>query len=505
MLNGVSSLLRNPVLIFTCTFLSIIFSSLPLRASFDFNAECRKAYTEIFNLNFSAAEEIIDREKAANPSNTVLVLLENNIDFLSAFAAEEDLYYKRLMGRKKERLKEIQSGDSKSPFYLYAQADVYLQIALVKLKFGEYIAVSTDLMKANSLLAKNRDLFPAFSLNMKGLGMLHAMAGLIPADYKWVASIAGFEGTVVQGIGELDSLFRNMDSAGYEFLKPEVAMLLFYLKTNFEKSETNRDVTGYVFDSMLLQNPLVIFSYSGYLMKTGRTDDAIKILETAVDRGGFPFLMLEYRLGHAKLCRGDKDAIDHLLKFAASFKGKNYIRSAFRFVAWYYLLNDDEKKYRQFIANARYAGNSFTDEDKDAAREAEKGRLPNKKLLQARLLYDGGYYKNALTEIEKPGNVSLRNQIDSAEYDYRLARIYHAQKDTAQAEKSYIMAFEHGKVLPQHFAANSALQLGNMYEQRGDKAKAKEWYQKCLWLPPHDYQNSIEQKAKAGLERVKSD
>jgi hypothetical protein len=46
------------------------------------------------------------------------------------------------------------------------------------------------------------------------------------------------------------------------------------------------------------------------------------------------------------------------------------------------------------------------------------------------------------------------------------------------------------------------LQLGNIYEQRGNKPKAKEWYQKCLWLPPHDYRNSIEQKAKAGLERV---
>ena len=498
MLNGISILKRNPVLFFIS---ALIFFSSNVEASYDFNADCRKAYAEIFNLNFKAAQEIIAREKVKNPGNTVTVLLENNIDFLSAFVSEEDLYYNRLMDEKKERLEKAEDNDTQSPFSLYAQADIRLQSALVKLKFAEYISASAELLKANSLLKKNRQLFPKFILNLKGLGMLHAMAGLIPSDFRWAANLAGFEGTLTQGIGELDSLFRNMD-AEYSFMKPEVAMLLFYLKTNFEQQNSESFVSGFFSDTTLLQNPLVAFSYSGFLMKRGRTDDAIKIVEAA-HAGDFPFFMLEYRLGHAKLCRGDKDAIDHILKFAASFKGKNYMRSALRFVAWYYLLNDDEKKYWQFIANVRYTGNSYTDEDKDAERESEKRQMPHKKLLRARLLYDGGYFKTALTEIENPANVSLRNQRDSAEYDYRLARIYHAQMDMPKAETAYINAFNEGKVLPQHYAANAALQLGNIYEQRGNKAKAKEWYQKCLWLPPHDYKNSIEQKAKAGLERVR--
>jgi hypothetical protein len=498
MLSGISIYKRNPVLLFI-SILLFCFSS--VRASYDFNTACRKAYAEIFNLNFKTAEEIIAREKSSNPNNTVTILLENNIDFLSAFISEEDLYYKKLMAEKKERLNRAEESDAKSPFCLCAQADIHLQSALVKLKFAEYISASTELLKANSLLKKNQNLFPSFLLNLKGLGMLHAMAGLIPSDFRWAADLAGFDGTLTQGINELDSLFKHMDASEYGFLKPEVAMLLFYLKTNFEQQDSDSFFTGYFSDTTLLHNPLVAFSYSGFLMKRSKTDDAIKILES-VSTGDFPFLMLEYRLGHAKLCRGDKDAIDHLLKFAASFKGKNYIRSAFRFVAWYYLLNDDEKKYKQFIANVLYTGNSYTDEDKDAARESEKRQMPNKKLLRARLLYDGGFYKTALAELENPANVTLRNQRDSAEYDYRLARIYHAQKDTTRAENSYINAFNKGKVLPQHYAANAALQLGNIYEQRGNKPKAKEWYQKCLWLPPHDYKNSIEQKAKAGLERV---
>src|SRR5689334_18313316 len=104
LLNRISISKGNPVFIFTSVF---IFFFSTAQAAYDFNAECRKAYTEIFNLNFKAAGEIIAREEAKNPNNTVTVLLENNIDFLSAFISEEDLYYNRLMDEKKDRLKKL--------------------------------------------------------------------------------------------------------------------------------------------------------------------------------------------------------------------------------------------------------------------------------------------------------------------------------------------------------------------------------------------------------------
>jgi hypothetical protein len=285
-LNGVSKHQRNPVLFFLL-FLASVFSCAPVFASYDFNDECRKAYSEIFNLNFSKAEEIIAREKSRNPGNTAIILLENNIDFLSAFVSEEGLYYKRLMENKKARLKQVESTDTQSPFSLYAQADIRLQSALVKLKSGEYISASAELLKANSLLKKNQEAFPKFLPNLKGLGMLHAMAGLVPSDFKWAAGLAGFEGTLTEGIAELDSLYRTVDTAEYSFLKPEVAMLLFYLKTNFEQQD-GKQITAYFSDTTLLHNPLVAFSYSGYLMKNGTTDEAIKIIES-VHAGEFPF------------------------------------------------------------------------------------------------------------------------------------------------------------------------------------------------------------------------
>ena len=107
--------------------------------------------------------------------------------------------------------------------------------------------------------------------------MLHAMAGAVPSEYHWLSSIAGFKGTIEQGMGELDSLFVTIDSAEYDFIKPEVALLLFYMKTNFENVSKRKIITALFSDSALLKNPLVAFSYSGFLMKQGKAKDAIAI------------------------------------------------------------------------------------------------------------------------------------------------------------------------------------------------------------------------------------
>jgi hypothetical protein len=44
--------------------------------------------------------------------------------------------------------------------------------------------------------------------------------------------------------------------------------------------------------------------------------------------------------------------------------------------------------------------------------------------------------------------------------------------------------------------------MGYIYEKRKEKAKAIECYQACLDMKEHDYKNSLDQRAKAGIQRV---
>lgn len=494
---GISVKYGSPFFVFAL----LLFFSHSLFAAFDFNNECRRAYSKIFNLQFRAAQEIIEKEKNKNPGNAAITLLENDIDFLSAYVTEEKFYYNRLLSNKNKRLAILDSVSIQSPFHLYAQADVHLKCAFVKLKFGDYVAGALDFLKANTLLKKNNKLFPKFILNLKGLGTIHAMAGVVPAEYKWLSSIAGLDGTLEQGISELDSVFTQANSGELTYVKPEVALLLFYLRNNFENVRSEEIISKLFSDSTLLKNPLIAFGYSGYLIKNGRAKEAIGILENLDKPVDISFMLLEYRMGYAKLCTGDKAAAIHLLKFASNFKGKNYLRSAFRYIAWYYLLSDDEKKYKQFIADVLLTGSQTIDEDKDATREATEKRIPDKSLLRARLFFDAGNFINAKNELRSIKN--LRDKVDSVEYNYRMARVVCSLSDTTLAINLYSQTFRAGKNLRNHFAANSALMLGIIYERRNEKAKAREWFSKCINLPKHDYKASIERKAKAGLERMK--
>jgi tetratricopeptide (TPR) repeat protein len=496
-LQGISVINRSPFFVFVF----LICFQLAAAATFEFNSECRIAYTKIFNLQFNAARSIMQEEKNRNPDNAALALLENDIDFLSAYITEERPHYKKMLANLEQQINSVEKVDIHSPYRMYALADIHLHSGFVKLKFGDYLSGALDFYKANSLLKKNQKLFPAFILNLKGIGTLHAMAGVVPSEYKWLTSVAGFEGNIVQGLSELDSLFRNANSEELNFVKPEVALLLFYLKNNFENVEDERTITKLFTDTVLLKNPLIAFGYSGYIMRNGKTEESIKILESASMPADIPFLLLEYRLGYAKMCKGDKDAINHLLKFASSFKGKNYLRSCFRYVAWHYLLTGDEIKYRQFIGDVLFVGAAAIGEDKDATREAAEKKVPDKNLLRARLFFDGGYFSKADEELKRVD--VLKNKVDSVEFLYRRARILHALSDTSNAINLYQRTFTQGKLLGNYFAANSALQLGLIYERKQKRTEAREWFNKCINLSAYDYKASIERKAKAGLERMK--
>ncbi|HPK05374.1 MAG TPA: hypothetical protein PK908_05710, partial [Bacteroidales bacterium] len=59
-----------------------------------------------------------------------------------------------------------------------------------------------------------------------------------------------------------------------------------------------------------------------------------------------------------------------------------------------------------------------------------------------------------------------------------------------------------GKDLPYFYAGNSALQLGLLYEAMKQPEKALHYYNVCLKLRFNEYQTSIHQKAKAGINRI---
>ena len=59
-----------------------------------------------------------------------------------------------------------------------------------------------------------------------------------------------------------------------------------------------------------------------------------------------------------------------------------------------------------------------------------------------------------------------------------------------------------GSEEPYYFAAKAALQIALLYEESNTINEAKRYYNICIEMEDHQYEQGIEQKARAGLNRL---
>lgn len=476
-------------------------------ANYDFNENCIRAYQQIISLNFNEGRNIIEAEKFSNPENKIPLFLENYIEFLTLVIGENQLDFEKHKPNRSDRINLLKAANVDSPWHRHCQAAIYLQWSFARAKFGEYALAGLDLNHAYRLLKQNKSIHPDFTPDMLLDGVLNALIGSIPESYKWATRLMGIDGAIETGRAKLYRLIEISETNNHwEYLKPEAYFYLSFIEMNLQGDKTRAVslLNRMEQDTSLDAGPLNCYLKANLCLRTGRNDRAIDILENCkVPEGSYPFHYLEYVLGSAKLNQLDMAASRHLLNYVNHHKGLNYIKSAYQRLAWLSLLDNDANAYKFYISKVYYHGHVFVDEDKQAQAEAEGNRLPNLLLLKARLLFDGGYYESALNLLEHENeNAGLSEARDSIEYLYRKARIYHEMGNFPAAIHHYIQSIEHGSNLKYYFAGNASLQLGIIYENEKNFEKALEFYDLCLKMDFTEYRSSIQQKARAGRQRV---
>ena len=485
--------------------LLFLFLTNPLFASFQMNERMQQSYTHIINLEFEAANKLLQIEHIEHPDNGILVLHQNYIDFLTILIGEEEEFFSTVKDLKSDRIDLIQAGDDSSPYYLYAQAEVHLQWAFARLKFEEYLTAAYEIQKAYSLLEKNQEQFPDFKLNIKGLGLLHTLVGAIPEKYQWVINLVGMEGGVELGLSELKSLLKDEEM---EMYRSEVLFLTTFLQLNMTNDEIAYkqlldDIGSEYSDSYLLNFAAARLSHA-----LGENDLCIKVLEhRPTIQGKLSFHYLDYLLGMSYLYKLEYEKSKvYFTLFLSNFKGNNYIKSAYHKLAWIFFLQGEDNNYFELV---KAKGIASIDEDKVALKEANSA-IKNKyhtcsRLLRTRLLYDGGYYDEALLEIS---SVKILKKYSGFydEYWYRLARIksklnYEDVVVITNYQKSYDLGIADNQST-NYYAPMSALQIGLIYEKQNKFNQAKIYFEKCLSLSDFDYERGIHQKAKVGISRI---
>ncbi|MEO5910031.1 MAG: tetratricopeptide repeat protein [Pelobium sp.] len=483
--------------------LFLFFTTINLaKANFDFNANCINAYEAIFDLRLTEAKTLIQREKSQNPNNGISILLDNYVDFFTLLTSESKADYERLKSLKTSRLNLLEKQDKNSPYYLFAQAEVNLQWGLLKSRYQDFLSSALDIRRADNLLDENGKKFPGFLPNKKSAGLIDVIMGAIPSNLKSLSSTFGFTGNVNRGINTLESLMSSLPKTSYNFYSDEVVFFLCYIETDLAPNKNNYQKTMSYLASN--SNKSLLKAYlQGYIsMRNGRNDTAISYLTKRPQGSNYSeFPLINYLIGNAKLNRMDSDANIYLIKYLKEYNGINYVKDAYLKLSYYYYLRNDDSRYHAFLKMVKSQGNTIDEKDKQALKEAND-TPPNKDLLKARFYFDGGYYAKALAQLQGNSVSDFKLQRDQIEYYYRFGRVYDELGKSNDAIANYQKAMSLGKTTSYYYAANAALFIGYIYENKNDRPRAASYFKQSIAMKNHEYENSIETKAKDGLKRI---
>ncbi|MDP2722405.1 MAG: hypothetical protein Q8O72_06595 [Bacteroidales bacterium] len=464
----------------------------------NFTPEVANAYELVLSLRFDEANKSIESARKNDPENELYYYLENYMDFLSTFISENEEVHSLQLDHQSERLQVFEKMDDRNPFKNYLIANVNLQSAVARLKFGEYFNAAFDFNRAYKKINQNANDFPEFFPNLITLGVVHAMLGVVPENYQWLIGIVNMSGTVDQGRSELHHALRACRiTPGFEVMEDEIRFYLSFININLYNQGIAKDNLSHPDNNNLLFKYLTI----NILMKEGKNDQALAIFSGINDTiRYYPFYYLSYLRAECLIRKGNyRQADENYQIFITNFKGKNYLKDAKRKQAWCRLLQDGNENYLQTLAEVKGIGYLEVGIDKEAENEAKNGLIPDTTLLKSRLLFDGGYYIEAMTQLNNTQNL---NQAEEVEKQYRMARIAHKKGEIAKAKAEYSKTIEMGKNMDLYYAANSALLLGNIFENEGNKEKAAEMYRLCLSLDFTTYRNSIRGLAKQHLSSL---
>lgn len=470
---------------------------------YDFNSNCRAAYQSIVQLRLDEGSRLLEAEKKRDPNNLIPFFLDNYIDFFQLFFNEDAVQYALWKGRRDQRLEWMSEGPESSPFNLFTRCVIRFQWAAIQIKFGDNWDAAWDFRRSFIQSKDCAAQFPDFSPAGMVSGAMEVVAGTIPDGYKWLSSLLGIKGTVSGGMHQLERFLAADD--GYAQLFRDEA-IFYYLYLQFYIGNRHNEVFDFIRQHKLdvRNNHLFTYLYANLCLNDQRSALAQEIIRGMNKAPGYMDMPVwDMELGYACLNHLEPDAAFYLTRFLQRFKGRFYVKDVLQKLSWYYYLNGEMARADSCRQLVLQKGSSEADADRQALKEARSGVWPNRLLLKARLLSDGGYFAEALQVLRGYGATDFSSLAEKCEYTYRLARIYDGLGQDDEAILAYESTISTGKGLREYYAARAALQAAYIYERRGDKVRAIAYYQRCLDMKDHDYKNSLDQRAKAGIARCK--
>lgn len=466
-----------------------------------YTENCRDAYQYYMALRPEDGRQMIKKELIADPYNLTATYISDYEDCLLLLFNGNRVDYEQLKRHQQDRLKLMERGDEQSPWHRLCQAGIYMHWAFVHLRFNENFKAGTSFRKSFLLLKENQRLFPGFEYDDIFLGIEEATVGSLPDNYKWIASIFGMRGNIHNGAGKVKK-FVDQHRPGDPFYDEAViyyAYMSYYLLS--DKDEAWRTVNAKNFDTdNNLVNSFVKINIAINYRKAAYAEDMLLKASKSGNYDRYP--IFDYEYGYALLHGLDHAAVGKFRKFLNTYKGSIFVKDAWQKMAYAYYLQGNGKMAEYCRKKILTEGSAITDSDKQALRFAQQTNWPHATLLKVQLLTDGGYYTKAERILSGTTIEDYKTTPLQLEYFFRLARVNDELGNTSTAITYYSKAIEAGRSRPEQFAARSALMAGLLYERLRQNKKALNMFEQALSMDDHDFKNSIDQQAKAGINRL---
>lgn len=457
-----------------------------------FSQNCEAAYFSLLELNFPSLEKHLEKEKQENPENLFIPYLQHYAVFVQYYVQPKQSQQNILWGKMSSYQNQIIKNKTEDAAYWrnYFSAEIQLQQALIELNEQNYI---NGFFKLRSTYLFAKEVYEKAIIGHpieKTLAVTEALFSVVPDSYQWVLRLLSIEADLSTAQAKLRKLERNP----LLYFKEECLLLSAALDLHLGGNAENayqalkESKKTPLFHSYLLANAA---------MHSGRNDTAIALL-SGLELDAFKrFPMLFYLQGKMYLQKLDPEAEQWFKLYLNYNKGKHLIKSSLQYLAWNALIQNQLSDYDTYTNQILHKGAETGEADKAAQKAANSGIIPNSDLLKARLLFDGGYYARALAILQpENGNMSI-------EKTYRLGRIYHAMEKTETALFFYQKVLQKAKSSGSYLPANSAYLCGQIYLKKEDYAQAKKYFEQVFLFTEHAYKISLDQKAKAELNKIK--
>jgi len=333
---------------------------------------------------------------------------------------------------------------------------------------------------------------------------LHSIVGTVPDKYRWGVKLIGkIEGSIPQGKKEIESVLAYAENNDFIFREETEIMYAFLLLHLSNQGNLAWDVIS---RSRIdpKRNPLGCFVQANIALHAGKSKEAEAILiNRPYGKHFFDLPYLHYMMGLTKLYRLDPAAEDDFLKFIKTQKGASYIKEAYQKLAWNALIHGDSGQYKHYMSLCKTEGNKRQEGDEAAYDDAIRNTEPDVRLLKARMLFDGGYYRQTHDLLDKLKIEDFTHKDFKLEFLYRSARVSQKLGWHTEAIVRYLDVLDQKDNIKSYYPCNAALQIGIIYEELGNFKKAREYFKKALKIKPSEYRTALHGKAKAGLNRTR--